>query len=216
MRERATPLELDGPDGAIQCILRETPDDTGVAVVLPGSLEQRGRVGGSPTRVPLGAAGAVAKSLGLSLLEVWWETPDADPVWLGAVAEAALDRARAIRPLEAVVAKSMGTWALSCVPVLPDVATVWLTPLVREAGVVDAIAACQNRAIVVAGSADPLFDLGVVERLTAADVDVVVLEDADHRLEVGDPVASARLLVGWLERLQAFLQSAVDARRLPA
>ena len=81
MGERATPLELDGPDGAIPCILREARDDSGVAVVLPG---------------------------------------------------------------------------------LPEPATVWLRPLAREAGVAEAI------------------------------------------------------LAGWLARLQAFLQAALDGRRLRA
>jgi hypothetical protein len=216
MGERATPFELEGPDGAIPCILREAADDTGLAVVLPGFLDDNGRLGGSPGRLPLGAAVAVAQSAGLSVLEVWWERPRADAAWLGAVAAAALDRAGAIRPVDAIVAKSMGTWALAHVPISPDVATVWLTPLVREAGVAEAIAARAEKAIVVAGSADPMFDLDMVERLGEAGVELVLLHEADHRLEVGDPVESAQLLAGWLVRLQTFLLTALSARRLPA
>ena len=216
MGERATPLELDGPDGPIAALLREAEGDRGVALVLPGFLRAGGRLGGSPGRPPLSFAVSMLRSLGLSVLEVWWEEPPADANWLASAADTALRRANTLdRPLEVLVGKSMGTWALAVTAAPPDVASVWLTPLVREPGVADAIARYGTRAFVVAGTADELFEEAVGARLRAAGAAVVVLEGADHTLETDDPVASARLLADWLQPLQAFLRAVLPAYPRP-
>jgi pimeloyl-ACP methyl ester carboxylesterase len=218
MGERATPFELDGPDGPISCVLHERDDDVGIAVVLPGLIRAAGRLGGSPARTKVAFPAALVRTFGLSVLEVWWEPPD-DEEWLVAASAAALRRAGERRSLEVVVANSLASVALARLGEHRQLVTVWVTPFLREPGVREAIRTAGSRAFVVGGSADPLFDLEAVEGLRGAGAHVAQLEGADHALELPDPVASARLLAEWLAALQGFLSTALTEqtrRALPA
>jgi hypothetical protein len=82
--------------------------------------------------------------------------------------------------------------------------TVWLAPLVQQAGVVAALEAAAPRAFVVAGRDDRAWDAGAAEALRAAGVRVELV-GADHSLEVADPAESARRPAGVLDELRAFL-----------
>jgi pimeloyl-ACP methyl ester carboxylesterase len=209
MGERATPFELDGPRGSIPCVLHEAADeDGGIAVVLPGLVRAGGRLGGSPARTKLAFPTALLRTFGLSVLELWWE-PEEDEASLGAATVKALRHARERRSLEVVVAASQASVPLARLGDERQLATVWVTPLLLEAGFRDAIERAGSRAFVVGGSADPHYDLDAVDGLRAAGAHVVVLEGADHALVVADPVASARLLAGWIAELRGFLSTAL-------
>jgi len=116
--------------------------------------------------------------LGWSVLAVNDEFRGGDHVaWPKARARAAF----AYRQPALVVGKSMASYAAGLV----EVPAVWLTPLLLEPEVRDAI---RPPALLVGGTADPSWDGDVARRLGA---EVLELEDVQHSLAVeGDPKAS--------------------------
>jgi hypothetical protein len=204
-------LELEGHGGrSLPCLLHGRGDEGAIAVVLPGSSLLGGRIGGTPARPALAYTRALLRAQGLAVLEVWWQTdslPEDDfDAWLRENALAAVRAARQRLPLRVVVARSLGTQALAAsLDAAADAITVWFSPLVREAGVVEALQTAGRRAFVVAGSADAYWDSAVAEALRDAGVRVVELPDADHSLAAADAVESARLLAAVLDDLRAFL-----------
>ncbi|NII40586.1 hypothetical protein E9228_001222 [Curtobacterium flaccumfaciens] len=114
-------------------------------------------------------------------------TAEADPVRF---VEQALTTALAGRRPDLVVAKSFGCaalpWALA-----EGVPGVWLTPVLTDAAVREALAAAGEVHTALGGSADPVWRPELV-RGTRARLQTV--DRADHRLEVpGDWRASQRL-----------------------
>lgn len=104
-----------------------------------------------------------------------------------------------------VVAKSLGSFAL---PVAVDLGLpgVWLTPVLTghaSEPVRAAIAAGRAPALLVGGTADPLWDGGVA---TASGTEMLEVDGADHSLEVGDWRVSHEILArvtGAVERFAA-------------
>ncbi len=126
-------------------------------------------------------------------------------------AQAAVQEGRSRRPAAQLLlaGKSIGTLALAHLSaVLPGVPCIWLTPLLRQPLVVDAIRRARGPALLVGGTGDPAFDpQGLAHLAGLPHVQVFSANGANHSLEIpGEPLRS-------LEVLQAMLQ-AVD-RWLP-
>ena len=86
--------------------------------------------------------------------------------------------------------------------------TVWLAPLLERPPVLAALKDLRAPAFVVGGSGDESFNLVEAEALRDSGVEVIVLDGANHGLEVDDPAASARLLADVLDRLRSFVARA--------
>lgn len=148
--------------------------------------------------------------LGLSVLEVWWDTdtaPDGAEAeeWLAANAAAAV---AAVGGPRVGVARSWGTRALAKLlrAGSAPATTVWIAPLVRHPEVRAALEGCGESACVVAGTADELVPATGLRALEAAGATVVPIPGANHGFEVDGPAASARALADALDALHAFLE----------
>jgi hypothetical protein len=176
-------------------LLHENDPDRCV-VLLPGMQYS--------TQAPLlWFAREVAAARGWSALEVLDSLPEgAEPFgWARDRARRALDHVEAAEVV--VVGKSLASAAAGLVAdrVLP---AVWLTPLLDEARVVDALSRAPRPALLIGGSADEawvpdaLADSGLLE--------VVSLGGLDHSLQrPGDPSASLGALRLVAERVDRFL-----------
>jgi pimeloyl-ACP methyl ester carboxylesterase len=125
--------------------------------------------------------------------QVEWVTTDAKAAW-----HAALARTEYLAAV--IVGKSLGTLAMSG---LLDERTarnltfhsVWLTPLLSETIVRQAIRWIGGRALVVIGDADPYYDPEILAQLNETGVQVVAILGADHGMNLpGDAVGSVRVL----------------------
>ena len=182
----------------------------GAAVVYPGGARASYRLGGTPARPDLSYVRQLLLGLGLSVLEVWWDTdtaPDGDEgeEWLTANAAAAV---AAVGLPQVAVARSWGTRALAKL-VLGDSApatTIWMAPLLGHPEVREALERCAVTACLVAGTADGLVPEPAVRAVEAAGATVVRIRGANHGFEVGGPAASARALADALDELHIFLE----------
>ena len=112
--------------------------------------------------------------------------------------------------------KSIGT--LSMALLLPQVdlplppITIWLTPLLRQAIVVDAALDCQAPAFYLVGSSDPTYvpaTMSLIQKRTPAQV--FVAEGANHSLEIpGETVRSLDILRQGMGELSSFLAQALE------
>jgi hypothetical protein len=167
------------------CPGRLHPGDPGrTVVVLPGAQYP-------PAAPLLWFAREAAQRRSWTVLEVWDEYRD-EPDWVDwapSRARAALERVSGSRVV--LVGKSLSSTAAS-VAADEQLPAVWLTPLLREPPVVDALGGATAPTLLVGGTADPLWD-GRAARGTGGDV--LELVDADHSLQVaGDIPESLRLL----------------------
>lgn len=138
-----------------------------------------------------------------SVRQVWWQASAVDDStetadWVTAQLLAAVgDEA-----VDLVVAKSLGCYAApyAASSALP---AIWLTPVLTDPLVADALLANDARQLVVIGSADPYLDDAVVRTLAERpSVEVWVTPSADHALAVpGDVAQSVRLLGELVERV---------------
>jgi hypothetical protein len=143
----------------------------------------------------------IARQTGCAVVAPRWtvdHTAEEDPVRF---VEQALTTALAGRRPDLVIAKSFGCaalpWALA-----EEVPGVWLTPVLTDHVVRQALAAADDTHIALGGSADPAWRPELV-RGTRARLQTV--DQADHRLEVpGDWRAS--------QRLQAEILAVVEER----
>ena len=104
---------------------------------------------------------------------LWWEyLDDSESMWdfVRERAEAAFEYAGGA---DLLIAKSLGTFGA---PI--EIAAVWLTPLLTEATVVDALRARTAPSLFVGGTNDPAWDGTVARELG----DVLELDGADHGL----------------------------------
>lgn len=138
----------------------------------------------------LNFAGLVALSHGWDVREVSWRPSDE---WgtqqIGYELAAAIgDHPGPIR----VIGKSLGTLAA---PYAAEhrIDAVWLTPLVKEAPVAQAIDAHPGRQLLIGGTGDTgIWDSEIAAALSA---EVLEIADADHGLQVEDPVHTAEIHV---------------------
>ena len=131
--------------------------------------------------------------------------------WLEADALAVLKAALAIKVYKRLtfVGKSIGTVALARILAeldsLDNVTFIWLTPLLKRAGLKETIARHPHKALFIIGSDDQHYDAALLEQIRAStDGQVLLIKGAGHSLEIkGDVGASVRVqqrIVGAVER----------------
>lgn len=168
--------------------------DAMFAVVLPGS--------GYPALAPvLHWPARLLAAAGWRLAVVVWnpETEGGDdPV---AFVLRALQQAAGDALPDLLLAKSLGTlaapWAAE-----HDVPGIWLTPLLGEQPVLDALRGMDERSIAVGGSRDRLWRSGALDD---AAIEVLEVPGADHALELPDWRASLAAQAQVFERLSEHL-----------
>jgi hypothetical protein len=147
-------------------------DPERTAIVLPGAM-----LAGMPVNA---FAIEGLGSVGWRAILVWDEFLDRsqDPMeWVRARVDAAVEYASdATRFI--VVGKSLSTRAAG-VAAERGWPAVWLTPLLNDADVVAMIRGRTARALLIGGTADPIWDGGLARELSE---DVVELDGADHGL----------------------------------
>lgn len=109
-----------------------------------------------------------------------------------------------------LVGKSLGTIAMAQLLPALDVAdawSVWLTPLFKRPGVLQCVATCSDRCLVVVGSEDSHFDPDVVGRLASdAQCVTLVIDGGEHSLDLqGDAAGSAMSVVTTIHAMDRFL-----------
>ena len=204
----------------VPCVLHSYGGESGVAVIFPGAGQEGNRLGGTPARPDLHYTRAVLQAEGLAVFEVWWDagsapTDDLDG-WLDANVDAALAAASQDHSLALLAGRSLGTWGLARAVSSADwhadpLPTVWLAPLLSQPSVLKALEELRSPAFVVGGSSDEAFDVVEAEALRDRGVEVVVLDGANHGLEVDDPATSARLLASVLDEMRGFVVRAKRA-----
>ena len=99
-----------------------------------------------------------------------------------------------------LVGKSLGTRAmahlLSTEERLRGADAIWFTPIWTEAPVAAVLLAARRRALVIIGTADPLYDPAIARKVRQAlDGELLVIADAEHGLEIaGDVIRSVHAL----------------------
>jgi predicted alpha/beta-hydrolase family hydrolase len=132
--------------------------------------------------------------------------------WIGGDALAGVQVGQAQRsyPRLVLAGKSIGALALAQLVVsdlLPEPAVIWLTPLLHQALLVSAAQQAKGPALFICGSGDAAYDAPALARLRQkAGVQVLVLEHANHSLEIpGDVLRSQRLMEHILDAEAHFL-----------
>jgi dienelactone hydrolase len=130
--------------------------------------------------------------------------------WIGTDARAAMAAVFALGDYEhfTLVGKSLGTAAMAAVapdePKLASADLVWLTPGFKTHGVLDGMARCPQRSLVVLGTEDPHYEEAHVEAARSRGADVILLPDFDHGLEkqghVADSVAGMHTTIEQMSR----------------
>lgn len=166
-----------GPCSAI----RHDRDPTRCAVLLPGMFY--------PTRAPaLWFAREAALARGWSALEVLGEPGEhAHPLaWERACAERALAAVGSARVV--VIGKSLASLLAGSLSER-DLPAVWLTPLLGERSVIDALARARCPTLLIGGTADAAWQPDAIP--TNPVLEVIQLPGLDHALQIpSDPVAS--------------------------
>jgi pimeloyl-ACP methyl ester carboxylesterase len=161
--------------------LRHVGDPERCVVLLPGQFY--------PTRAPvLWFAREAAMAGGWSTLEVLGEPGlYEDPLaWERDAAERAIEATSGARML--MIGKSLASLLAGMVSD-HNLPAVWLTPLLTEPSVLDALARTRRPTLVAGGSADAVWRADAIPANTA--IEVLELPGADHALQVpGDPSAS--------------------------
>jgi dienelactone hydrolase len=159
-----------------------TGPSRGLAIVAPGRAY-------SPSAPLLELARLALLQHGFTVQQVWWDSTtrgDEDPEpWVRRHVAAALAEEDADRVL--VVGKSLGTRAASYAAER-GLDAIWLTPLLTDPTVAEAIAANAGRQLLVGGLADQLWDAAVARELADNGCDVLEVPDADHSMAVPDDV----------------------------
>jgi hypothetical protein len=172
-------------------------DPSRVAVILPGKVY--------PITAPvLWFASEALHAAGWTVLGIDDAYSDGDMLaWVEARARAALEWAGAARVM--VVAKSMSTRAaaLAAERSLPGV---WLTPLLNDASVFEALKAIDARGLAVGSPSDPTWSQALSVHLRR--MEILQLPGVNHALEVpGDPQRSIELLGRITDRISRFAGS---------
>jgi hypothetical protein len=130
--------------------------------------------------------------------------------WIGTDARAAMAAVFALGQYEHVtlVGKSLGTAAMAEVapddPRLAFADLIWLTPGFKTHGVLEGVARCPQRSLIVLGTEDPHYEEAYVEAARARGADVILLPGFDHGLEkpghVVDSVAGMHTIIEQISR----------------
>lgn len=191
---------MTGPAAPFAVRFEPAGRPVGTAVALPGRYPQY-------SALLLGFAAHALTQHGWAVDQLWWDPPahgdddDADYAWV----RDRLDEAAPADGRVLVVGKSLGTLAA---PLAAERAydAIWLTPLLVEPRIVEAVAANPGRQLLVGGTGDPSWDSGAARELAAAGCAVLEIPDADHGLLVpGDIVRGAQIQVEIVRAIDSFL-----------
>lgn len=174
-------------------------DSRGLALVLPGRAY-------SPSAPLLELARLALLQHGFTVQQVWWDSTargdeDAEQ-WVRRQVVAALSDEDADHVV--LVGKSLGTRAASYAAERA-IDAVWLTPLLVEPALAEAIAANAGRQLLVGGLADELWDPAAARELADNGCDVLAVADADHAMGTGDVVRTAEIHLEVARALDSFL-----------
>lgn len=166
-----------------------------VAVVLPGR-------GYTPARPLLHFTRSVLEFHGWTVRELWWRPPVLSEYlpWVREQTELALDT---LPVGQLLVGKSLGSLAAP-VAVRRGLPAVWLTPLMSNSTVVEALEKSTAPTLLVGGTADVLWDPETARRTGHQ---VWEVPDADHGMQTPDPVRSAEIVRRYTSRLSEFVAS---------
>jgi pimeloyl-ACP methyl ester carboxylesterase len=211
-----TTLEITGPHRSIPNTLFDQPDARHAAIVFPGLAYTCG--------MPLlWYSTYVLLSMGAEVLWAefdyhrWPEfgslSGEQQNDLLRLESEAAIDALLSRRHYGRVtlIGKSLGTVAMSQLVAtrdrLEDATAVWLTPIVPE--IDPERAAARVRSLFVIGGADAYYDAGgFVAFVEAARAESLVVDDADHILQVGtDPLRNLQIVEQVVRRVASFLRA---------
>lgn len=172
-------------------------DPNRVAILLPGAFYL-------PAAPLLWFGREVLQSHGWSVLQVWdqrTQSVDAQ-VWVDERLEAALTHVGS-DPAVMVLSKSLTSLAAPAVARM-GVPAIWLTPLLRRSEVQSGFAASKSPALVVGGTADPLWDSSFAAGL--AHMEVIEILGADHGIQIpGHPAQSVEALGTVVAAMDGFL-----------
>ena len=174
-------------------------DSRGLALVLPGRAY-------SPSAPLLEFARGALLQHGFTVQQVWWDSESRDDEdadrWVRRQVTDALAEEDADHVV--LVAKSLGTRAASYAAER-GLDAIWLTPLLVEPTLSEAIAANAGRQLLVGGLADELWDPAVARELADNGCDVLTVADADHAMGTGDAVRTAEIHVEVARAVDSFL-----------
>lgn len=135
---------------------------------------------------------------------VRWERPPLDPEFVCGALQLALQEAPdAERTL--VVAKSLGTHAAPLAAEL-GLPAVWLTPVLTEAPVAEALSSYPAQQLSIGGSADPLWPPDAPPPTG----EVMYVEGADHGMEVRGVRAANAVHMDVVDRVRAFAKTVTN------
>ena len=182
--------------GPCAALLHER-DTEGCVTLLPGAWY--------PTRAPLlWFAREVALAQGWSVLEVLDELPEGEEpfAWATDRATRALDAAPGVRPV--MIGKSLSS-AAAGIAADRHLPAAWLTPMLRQPAVLEALGRASAPTLLIGGSGDrDHWDPAALSANPA--VDVVEHEGLDHALQADDdPNTSLAALRDVTASLAAFL-----------
>ena len=172
----------------------------GVALVAPGRAY-------SPSAPLLELARRALLQHGFTVQQIWWDSTgraeDEDPEqWVRRHVEAAHAAEDADHVL--VVGKSLGTRAASYAAER-GLDAIWMTPLLVEPALAEAIAANAGRQLLVGGLRDELWVPSIAQELADNGCDVLEVADADHSMGTDDAVRTAEIHVEVARAVDAFL-----------
>lgn len=174
----------------------------GVALVAPGRAYP-------PSAPLLEFARRALIQHGFTVQQLWWDSTaradDEDPEqWVRRHVEAAHAAEDADHVL--VVGKSLGTRAASYAAER-GLDAIWLTPLLTEPPVAEAIGANAGRQLLVGGLRDELWVPSIARELGENGCDVLEVPDADHSMGTDDAIRTAEIHVDVARAVEAFLAS---------
>lgn len=179
------------------------------AVLIPGGMYG--------TSAPLLMySGDAALARGARLERVEWSRPDEprhlDPTergpWVLSDVDPVLDRLTVDWPaaMPVLVGKSLGSYAAAAAA-SRGLPAIWLTPVLTDDWVPDALRRASAPCLLVGGTADPLWDGALARQLSPY---VLEVDDADHGMYVPGPLAgSARVLGRVVTAVEEFLDEVV-------
>ncbi|PKH40288.1 hypothetical protein SAMN05192575_110139 [Nocardioides alpinus] len=177
-----------------------TGPSRGLALVAPGRAYP-------PSAPLLDFARLALLQHGFTVQQIWWDSTtrgDEDPeAWVRRHVEAALVEEDADHVL--LVGKSLGTRAASYAAER-GLDAIWLTPLLVEPEVSEAIAANAGRQLLVGGRGDDLWDAAIAHELAENGCAVLEVPDADHGMATpGDAVRTAEIHLEVARAVEAHL-----------
>ena len=177
-----------------------TGGSRGVAIVAPGRAY-------SPAAPLLELARRALIQHGFTVQQLWWDSTsraddDDAEQWVRRHVEAAHAAEDADRVL--VVGKSLGTRAASYAAER-ELDAIWLTPLLVEPVLAEAIAANAGRQLLVGGLRDELWVPSIASELGDNGCDVLEVPDADHAMGTDDAVRTAEIHLEVARAVEAFL-----------